>query len=152
MRAYRIIFIIASCFFFFDAAYAQQTKEKKIEIAMLKFLYNQKELTNPQDTVPSNLDVMYHRPILINKAPAKPGTIYVFGSYSPHGKRFIGLADQTAMNLLEAKDLPTDLQTILAFFKRNKINSLQGYKCLNVIADTYLYNEKRNFRPIPEEK
>lgn len=151
MRIYYIISTITICLIFSKPSSAQP-QEKKTQTAMLNFLFDQKELTNPHDTEPSNWDVMFYRPVLINKAPAKPGTVYVFGAYSPHGKHFIGLIDQTGMNLLETKDLPADMQTILAFFKRNKINATQGYKCLNVIAETYHYNEKRNFRPTVEEK
>lgn len=119
---------------------------------MVKFLFNQKELTNPQDTVPSDLDVIFKRPVLINKATARPVTVYVFGTYSPHGKHFIGLIDHAGIKLLETNDLPADMQTITAFFKRNKVKTQQGYQCLNVIAEIYQYNEKRNFRPAIEKK
>ncbi|MBB6108700.1 hypothetical protein SAMN05421821_10265 [Mucilaginibacter lappiensis] len=119
---------------------------------MLKFLYNQKELTNPKDTILSDLDVMYDRLILCNATSVKSGTIYIFGTSSPHGKRFIALIGQIGMDLLETKNLPIDMQAILTFLQRNKINSQQGYKCLKLIAETYQYNEKRNFRPTMQEK
>lgn len=152
MRNYYFIMAIGLCFIFSVSANAQQPKEKTVQIAMLKFLFNQKELTNPQDTTPSNLDVMFKRAVLINNVPARPGTVYVFGTYSPHGKHFIGLIDHSGINLLETNELPNDMQTIIAFFKRNNVNAQRGYKCLNVIAETYQYNGKRNFRPAVEKK
>jgi hypothetical protein len=151
LKIYYIVATIAISLIFSKHSNAQLPQEKRMQIAMLKFLFDQKELTNPKDTVPSNLDVMFHRAILVNKVTAKQGTIYEFGSYSPHGKRFIGMADRTGVKLLETKDLPADMQSILAFFKRNKVNGTQGYNCLNTIAETYHYNEKKDFRPRVEK-
>ncbi|MEN0053542.1 MAG: hypothetical protein AAGC65_07725 [Mucilaginibacter sp.] len=152
MRLYYIIGIFTVAMLCGQQSRAQQKQDEKRHLTMIKFLLNQKELTDYSDTIPSNLDVMYDRPILKIKQSAKTVMVYIFGTYSPHGKRFIALIDQTGIKLLESKDLAPDMKVILGFLKRNKVNSSQGYKCLDSITEAYIYNSKRNFRPVPEEK
>ena len=118
---------------------------------MLKFLFDKKELTNPQDTIPSNLDVMYARNIA-SKIKGNPSAVNIFGAMSPHGKRFIALDDNTGINLLETKNLPTEIQLIVAFFKRNLYSQQQILNCLNEIGKTYEYDEKMNFKTVEEKR
>lgn len=123
MRGLTSIITIGICIILCKSAIAQQTEENKRHSPMLILLYEQKELSNPKDTILSDLDVMYDRLILQTKRPGKSAKIYLFGTNSPHGKRFIDLNDHTGTTFLTTMDLPTDMKIILNFFKRNNINS-----------------------------
>ena len=114
---------------------------------MIKFLLDHRAIANSGDSIASYEDAMYDRVIL----KTKTGTVYIFGSNSPHSGKYIALQDYTGLKLLNTSDLPTELTTILDFLKRNKVGNQQLFKCLNIISEAYQYNTHLNFRPQPDK-
>jgi hypothetical protein len=151
MKIHYIILIVFIVVFYSERLNAQQHQDNKRHIRMIKFLLSRKELTDPTDTILSNLDVMFDRKILTVKSHSTLAVIYVFGSNSPHGKYFIELDDYIGIKLLDTKDLPSDLKPILVFLKRNKVSSQAVFECLSSISEIYQYNTKMNFKPIIEK-
>jgi hypothetical protein len=149
MKYYIISFIVLIVFSFCNVN-AQTGPNKRKQVEIIKFLLAKKELTDASDTILSNLDVMYTRSIA-SKNKGNTSAVYIFGAMSPHGKRFIALDDHTGINLLETKSLPTEIQSILAFFKHNQYTQQQILSCLNEIGKTYEYDEKMNFKTIEDK-
>ncbi|WP_179413068.1 hypothetical protein HDF19_10875 [Mucilaginibacter sp. E4BP6] len=148
---YHVISLTILIIFSFCKVNAQTAPNKRKQVEIIKFLLVKKELTDESDTVLSNLDVMYTRNIA-SKNKGNPSAVYIFGAMSPHGKRFIALDDNTGINLLETKNLPTEIQLIVAFFKRNLYSQQQILNCLNEIGKTYEYDEKMNFKTVEEKR
>jgi len=140
-------FILFISFFHCGGVMAQQGEDQK-KIEMIKFLLNQKALTNTNSAISSYEDAIYDRAIFKNKRHLKVNTIYIFGSNSAHSKKYVGLEDFTGLKLLETKDLPTDMKAIVPFLKRNKVKGEEVFKLLLEIADTYEYNSKMNLLPV----
>ena len=146
MRNSLILFYAVLCLVCNQAS-AQKIREKR-HIDMIIFLINQKQLMNVGDTsnIASYEDYMFDRVILkINHQP-KTSTLYIFGSNSPHGKEYIALEDLTGLKMLETKNMPKEIQSILDFYKRNHATNQMILKSLPAIADAYQQNT-RTFKP-----
>jgi hypothetical protein len=152
MKIYYITLIVFVVVSYSERLNAQQSQANQRHIQMIKFLLSRKELTDPTDTILSNLDVMFDRKILTVKSHSTLAVIYIFGSNSPHGKYFVALEDYIGLSMLQTKDLAADLHYIVDFFKRNNVSNIKVFTCLNTIADMYKFNSKQVFISPIEEK
>lgn len=146
MKSYIAIFSLAllAC----TQQVSAQQPLSRLQKKMIKFLINHKQLENIGDTsnISSYEGYRYDREVLKIKTKGKTSTIYAFGSTSPHGKEYIALNDATGLIMLETKDMPKEINSILIFFKRNRATGQMILKTLPMVSNAYQQNIK-TYRP-----
>jgi hypothetical protein len=114
---------------------------------MISFLLAHHELTNTGGEISSYEDAMYDRVLGKFSYGKSTAIVYIFGSNSAHGKRFIALKDAKELTLLETQSLDKDIEQIVTFFKRNRASQPVIYNYLLQMAKAYTYNAGSVFKP-----
>lgn len=126
-------------------------KQKRInpkKLKMIEFLVKHNDLIPMKKDNPYDYeDAIYERIIYDKK---KHDVISIFGSLSPHSKKYVAIETSKDTVFLETHDLASELPTVLSFFKNHTISEHEIIRILSEITEAYQYNIKANFRTTPQ--